>query len=534
MTAFDAETLAALAEIYQDTAAEIRAQIARHAVDAGTVPLQELQNTLIGVELRLQALTRARDELLASGLSRAAELGVQPLGLAAAERLAISEGAVRFVRAFTAADGLQLSDRLWRLDRHAREIITHAISSAVIQGATAHAAARELLAKKAAVPADIAAAIDAAGKAALGRQAETLLTGKGSPLFNAQRVFRTELNRAHGEAYIHGFMQQPDAGGLRFELSPRHPRADICNLHATANLFGLGPGVYPDRARCPWPAHPNTLSFVIGVFADEISETDRAGKETTAQALERMTADERRGALGLNKAEAFEAGRLPVALIDQPWSKVKDGLAPDNRDDLSRQYFNRRVDVETFGERYAVGGKTLTARGIARLTGAPDGATVLVEHERERLVMLIRHPFYKEDSLRSISGGVLYNELLVLKKDAPAGIGTRIFASQVEAARQLGLQRIEVYAAGSAGSDYNGYYTWARLGYRAPLKADEMGRLPAELRGARDVGDLMATAAGRDWWRKNGSGRAMSFDLGAGSESLRHLQAYLKEKGIQL
>ncbi len=38
------------------------------------------------------------------------------------------------VRRFVAEDGLQLSDRAWRLDRHARDIIVNAIEMAVIQG----------------------------------------------------------------------------------------------------------------------------------------------------------------------------------------------------------------------------------------------------------------------------------------------------------------------------------------------------------------------------------------------------------------
>jgi hypothetical protein len=87
---------------------------------------------------------------------------------------------------------------------------------------------------------------------------------------NATRLFRTEINRAHGEAYIKGFLSLPDAAGVRFTLSPMHPKPDICDVHAAADLYGLGPGVYPTRETCPWPAHPNTMSYVVGVFKDEV------------------------------------------------------------------------------------------------------------------------------------------------------------------------------------------------------------------------------------------------------------------------
>ena len=41
---------------------------------------------------------------------------------------------------------------------------------------------------------------------------------------------------------------------LEVRINPRHPRADICDVHARANLFGLGPGCYP-KARTPRPPY---------------------------------------------------------------------------------------------------------------------------------------------------------------------------------------------------------------------------------------------------------------------------------------
>jgi hypothetical protein len=74
-----------------------------------------------------------------------------------------------------------------------------------------------------------------------------------------------EINRAHGTAYLKGAEAHPDCVGTRFLLSPSHPEHDECDLHASANLYGLGPGVYPP-GKTPWPAHPNTLSYVVAVF----------------------------------------------------------------------------------------------------------------------------------------------------------------------------------------------------------------------------------------------------------------------------
>ncbi|MEQ1658508.1 MAG: hypothetical protein ABL896_06990, partial [Hylemonella sp.] len=99
---------------------------------------------------------------------------------------------------------------------------------------------------------------------------------------------RTEINRAHGEAYMAGGESTPDFAGWRYLLSPRHPAPDICDLLATQNLHGLGNGVYPTREQTPWPAHPNTLSFVEMVFLEEVTQADRTGKETELQALARL------------------------------------------------------------------------------------------------------------------------------------------------------------------------------------------------------------------------------------------------------
>lgn len=83
-----------------------------------------------------------------------------------------------------------------------------------------------------------------------------------------------------------------------------------CDLLAEQNLYGLGKGVYPSREKTPWPAHPNTLSFLQIVFKDEVTDADKAGKETELQALQRMAPELRAGVLGQTKAEYFDAGLI--------------------------------------------------------------------------------------------------------------------------------------------------------------------------------------------------------------------------------
>lgn len=331
MNKLDGATIKDLEALYKQAAAEIETRIRSYAGPDNTIALQELQSVLAQVNGQLQTLSIARGQLLDNSLPDAAALGTSPLAhLDSSAAMTINTEAVKFVRSFVAKDGLQLSDRIWRLDRHARDAVTNTIEMSVIQGHGATQAAREFLMRGEQVPLEVQSKLQAANAAKIGKEAAgALLTGNGNPMDNAMRLFRTELNRAHGEAYIKGALDHPDAAGVRFKLSPAHPKPDICDLHASANLYGLGPGVYPNRGACPWPAHPNTLSYVEVVFKDEVTAADKSGKETPLQALDRLTPAQRIGAIGVNKHEAFKDGTLTQGMIKSPWKVVKKRIGMD-------------------------------------------------------------------------------------------------------------------------------------------------------------------------------------------------------------
>lgn len=73
----------------------------------------------------------------------------------------------------------------------------------------------------------------------------------------ANRIAQTELARAHQAQAAAEFMADPEVEILQVVMNPQHPKTDICDLHAQANLFGLGPGLYP-KAKAPRPPfHPH-------------------------------------------------------------------------------------------------------------------------------------------------------------------------------------------------------------------------------------------------------------------------------------
>lgn len=262
MNALDAETLAALQDIYQQAADDIEEQIAAAAIDGDIVALNQLPALREQITQKIDRVAKEKNQLLDKTLPEAAALGSSPFH----ENQSISRinhDAVRFVHEFRQADGLRLSDRLWRVDRGAKERLLNDVELAIIRGHSAQQAALEMLARGKSGTVD---GINAAKHKNIAKAARDLLTGEGgSAYYNAARVFRTELNRAHGTAYQNAAELTPGCIGTRFLLSPRHRDRDICDIHANADLYGLGKGVYP-HGKNPWPAHPNTLSYVVAVF----------------------------------------------------------------------------------------------------------------------------------------------------------------------------------------------------------------------------------------------------------------------------
>lgn len=340
MKELDASGVQDLMDMYQQAADQVQAQIQAAADSGGQVPQQKLQMLLDQISGVIDQLGEERDALLHEQIGQAAELGVRPYTaqgvlavgggqavLDSGAAMRINQSAVDFVMNARQGDGLQLSERVWRLNQGAKEALQRAIASAVIRGNSAARAASELMMTGQPIPPETQQLI-AGGRAGQVAQLGDLLTsGDGSEVWKAERVLRTEINRAHGEAFMAGAAQTPGFAGIRFLLSPMHPRADICDLLASANLYGLGRGVYPTRELTPWPAHPNTLSFLEIVFKHEISPEDQAGQETELQALQRLAPAVREGVLGQTKAQYFDRGLLTKGMIRAPLSQVKAQIA---------------------------------------------------------------------------------------------------------------------------------------------------------------------------------------------------------------
>ncbi len=319
---FTAQQLETLRASYARTVRELGDLIADAAGSASTVRLAELRRLRTQIEARLEALTDRTAAQINSALATAAEYGTAALvGWTQSQALLeAAADAVRHVQQFRFADGLQLSDRIWRVGIEQRQQIGELIERAVIQGHGASQAALEYINRGQGVPGELLTQQQMASPVRMTRGVNSLLTGSDAEGYrNALRVFRTEINRAHGEAYVRSLGQTEGVAGVRFRLSPNHRVRDICDMHAAVNRYGLGPGVYPVD-RHPWPAHPETISYLEVVFADEITDEDRAGQQTRIEWLKGQPAAVQAAVLGgQRKRSALQAGLLTERQITTPW-----------------------------------------------------------------------------------------------------------------------------------------------------------------------------------------------------------------------
>ena len=294
------EINAEVTELYQQAAQAIIEQIHQLSNDDGRLELNQLQAALHYVHARIGVMNSQRDALLTQHIRNAAQIGAQAFAghLPADRLLNANHGAVAFVRGFTAADGLQLSDRLWRLSNGAAQVLAEHIQHAVINGESAFEAMSRAMGRGADVSDDVARAVNAAQIGQLAPSLRSLMTGAPDPrngkgaVYQAMRVFNTEIMRAHGEAYMAAGFETDGVVGVKFNLSPNHKKIDVCDRHAFADLYQMGAGVYPNRDACPWPAHPNTWSYVTVVFDYEVEEYRAEQKKNEALDIKDHSVDE--------------------------------------------------------------------------------------------------------------------------------------------------------------------------------------------------------------------------------------------------
>lgn len=330
MVAYGNEQAGAVERLLQLIAAAIRLELL--SLQDGGRDVQPEQTPTLRAFLSGQSdqLLQRYREIVYRALPESARIGaasILPLTGSGLSVDAVVTQTMAWLTSFRAADGLQLSDRLWRVASTAQTELRVLVENGIMRGQSSYQAALEYIQQGKPVPAALDLGLQARQAAKLAAKAEALLVNpSGDVLYAAHRVLRTEMNRAYVESNVACLAQHPDVIGIRYLLSPLHPKTDICDLYAAANLYGLGPGVYPPN-ELPYPAHPNTLCTIEAVFIDEVTDADRAGKQTAFEWLAKQPPDMHAGVLGgKQKAAAFQAGQLHENELLAPWRDISARL----------------------------------------------------------------------------------------------------------------------------------------------------------------------------------------------------------------
>jgi hypothetical protein len=174
---------------------------------------------------------------------------------------------------------LNLSQRIWRIDREARDGINAVIMNGISSSSSAWDIAKQLEAYLGAnqdCPRWTSSRLRLSKEQIAVGNTRGLLTGKecdGSGVsYNALRLARTEIQKAHALATDRILAQQPWVEKEKIHLSAAHPETDICNEIVEGGE--KGEGVYA-VGEIELPLHPNCLCYKTAVLMEE--------KELTSQ-----------------------------------------------------------------------------------------------------------------------------------------------------------------------------------------------------------------------------------------------------------
>lgn len=171
------------------------------------------------------------------------------------------------------ADGMNLSTRIWRLDRETRQGIQRTLMAGVQESKSAWQIAQDLeqfLGANRDCPRWTSTRLyrlpktEIAAGNRLGLKSGSECDGQGVA-YNALRLARTELQAVHHQATSNLMMAQPWVEQERIVISGAHPKADICDDIANGGPYAKG--------TIRLPLHPNCLCFAVAILQDEAAFT---------------------------------------------------------------------------------------------------------------------------------------------------------------------------------------------------------------------------------------------------------------------
>ena len=140
--------------------------------------------------------------------------------------------------------------------------------------------------------------------------------------YHAERIARTENARAYADGQMNRFLDDDDIVAFQWKLSSRHPRYDICDFYANADLYGLGKGVYPKDKFPKLPAHPHCMCHIKPMTELDIDVNKRHTnlEQAGLEYIKSLSKKHQEVLLGVNGREQVLTGKETWQNIARGWT----------------------------------------------------------------------------------------------------------------------------------------------------------------------------------------------------------------------
>lgn len=140
--------------------------------------------------------------------------------------------------------------------------------------------------------------------------------------YHAERIARTENARAYADGQMNRFLDDDDIVAFQWKLSSRHPRYDICDFYANADLYGFGKGVYPKDKFPRLPAHPHCMCHIKPLTELDIDVNKRHNnlEQAGLEYIKSLSKKHQEVLLGVNGREQVLTGKETWQNIARGWT----------------------------------------------------------------------------------------------------------------------------------------------------------------------------------------------------------------------
>ena len=234
----------------------------------------------------------------------------------------------------------------------------------------------------------------------------------------AERIARTERARAFMDGFLAQWESDEDCVAYQWQLSTAHPKHDICDLYANANLYGLGKGVYPKDKVPSIPVHPHCMCRLKPLFEGQIPDTtakeriEEGGREYIAT-LSRKQKEQLLGVYGSRAVEAglswtararnysnvklvsrLSKGKLKGSILKEIYSDIQNKL------DWKKEFKVKCIStVKHFSKKHDI---ILSDHAVIRFISQKSGKGKRHFSEKELVSIWNRQPNYKESKNRLV------------------------------------------------------------------------------------------------------------------------------------